>query len=237
MTGLPSNDGPSAKNRNAKMKRFSGLPHYCGIGVLTSLDRSGTLNTLGPPSVLRRAPEAASGVDRASEPPDAGKTGGGETGQGGEVVHLVSQSREKVGALPDRGSLKTAETRNPRIAALRVDFVAKPANAAEIHTAVTELIVRAELHREGLESSMLVVSDRESRLVTLLTLWDAGRFEKAKERLTAWMQRLVADLAEGPIRAHTGVAHVLDPKSSAKLTLADLRPDELAELVDIANAE
>jgi len=30
---------------------------------------------------------------------------------------------------------------------------------------------------------------------------------------------------------------VLDPRSSPKLTLNDLRPDELAELVDIANAE
>jgi hypothetical protein len=126
---------------------------------------------------------------------------------------------------------------NLKIAVLRVDFVAKPENAAEVQTIVGDLIVRAEFHREGLQSSMVLVSDRESRLVTLLTLWDAGRFESAKSRLTKRTQRLITGIADGPIRVRTGVAHVLDPRSSPKLTLNDLRPDELAELLDIANAD
>jgi hypothetical protein len=163
--------------------------------------------------------------------------GGGNWAKGGGVLHLVSQSRRKTGLSTPSVPVKNTESIIPRIAALRVDFVAKPGTAMDLDAEIRELIVQAELHREGLQSSMLLVSDRESRLITLLTLWDADRFERARERLTTWMQRMLADLADGPIRARTGLAHVLDPKSSAKLTLADLRPDELAELVDIANAD
>jgi len=123
------------------------------------------------------------------------------------------------------------------VAVLRIDFVVKPGLTVDLPTSVGELIVRAELHREGLESSVVLVSDRESRLVTLLTLWNAERFEQAKDRLTSWTERLIADLADGAMRTYTGQAHFLDPKSSTKLTIADLRPDELAELVDMSNAE
>jgi hypothetical protein len=83
---------------------------------------------------------------------------------------------------------------------------------------------------------MLLVSDREARLVTLLTLWHAERFQTGRERLITWTLKLVSRFADGPLRAHTSVARFLLPRVTSKLTLSDLRPDEMAELVEIVTA-
>lgn len=152
-------------------------------------------------------------------------------------MHLVEQSRQIPRKLPDKNRLENANEAVPRVAGLRVDFVAKPDRAEDMDCAVNDLLVRAELYREGLQSAVLLVSDRESRLVTLLTFWDAARFERSRERLTSWTLKLVSSLADGSLRANSSVARFLDLHSSAKLTLADLRPEEIAELVDIANSE
>ena len=83
---------------------------------------------------------------------------------------------------------------------------------------------------------MLLVSDREARLVTLLALWDAGRFSAGRERLISRTLKLVSRFADGPPRAHTSLARFLLPQASSKLTLSDLRPEEMAELVEIITA-
>jgi hypothetical protein len=117
-----------------------------------------------------------------------------------------------------------------------VDFVSQPSNKCEIAAEVGELLAEAGLYRKGLKASMLLVSDREARVVTLLTLWDAERFNPARERLTSWTLKIVAQFADGPPRASTSVAHFLLPKESTKLTLSDLRPAEIAELVELMTA-
>jgi hypothetical protein len=130
----------------------------------------------------------------------------------------------------------TIEQTAAGVITLRVDFVSKPDGKREIATEVGDLLAEAGLHQKGLTASMLLVSDREARLVTLLTLWDGERFNRSRERLTAWTLKLVAQFADGPLRASTSVAHFLLPKESTKLTLSDLRPAEIAELVEIVTA-
>ena len=94
-----------------------------------------------------------------------------------------------------------------RVFALRLDFVAKPECAANAAATIGELLSAADLYREGLQSSMVLVSDREARLVTLLTLWDAYEFAASRERRASWLQKLVAGCAEGPVRSSSGFAH------------------------------
>ena len=97
-------------------------------------------------------------------------------------------------------------------------------------------MAEAGLYEKGLKASMVLVSDREARVVTLLTLWDADRFNPSRERLTTWTLKIVAQFADGRLHARTSVAHILLPKESTKLTLSDLRPAEIAELVEIVAA-
>lgn len=123
-----------------------------------------------------------------------------------------------------------------QVIALRVDFVAKPTKKTNLSCEVGKLFAEAGLHEEGLQASMLLVSDRELRVVTLLTLWDGERFYAARDRLTEWTIKLIANLADGRVRAFTNVAHFLLPQASTRLTLSDLRPAEIAELVEIVAA-
>lgn len=123
-----------------------------------------------------------------------------------------------------------------QVVALRVDFVAKPTNKDDIASDVGDLLSQAGLHQAGLQASILLVSDRESRVVTLLTLWNAERFNPARDRLTSWTLNLVARFADGPVRASSGNAYFLLPQASSKLTLSDLRPAEIAELFEIVAA-
>jgi len=180
----------------------------------------------------------ASGGNRKPLPLDAEFAVMGRTwAKDGEPLHLNSQYRQNSQSAPKGSLLPSSEPLSKRIVALRVDFVAKPGQSEELETTVGELLAEAELYREGLESSMLLVSDREARLVTLLTLWDAERFDHSRERLAEWTQKLIAGITDGPIRSYTGMAHFLSPRATSKLTLADLRPEEIAELVDMANSD
>jgi hypothetical protein len=145
----------------------------------------------------------------------------------------ISQQRS---SRSKRLSEETLDQTMAEVITLRVDFVSKPESKCRIAAGVGDRLADAGLHQKGLKASILLVSDREARLVTLLTLWDGERFNASRERLSSWTLRLVAQFADGPLRASTSVAHFLLPKESTKLTLSDLQPAEIAELVEIVTA-
>jgi hypothetical protein len=96
-----------------------------------------------------------------------------------------------------------------QLIALRLDFVAKPEGSHAVAGSLAKLLETARLDEAGLVSSILLVSDREARLVTLLTFWEVHRFLPARERRIGWMQKLLAPFADGAVRAHTSVANFL----------------------------
>jgi len=151
-------------------------------------------------------------------------------------LRFNSQSDRKVATSVKGVPITNPEEVSIQLMALRMDFVAKPGTPGDFAGVVAELLSRAGLDREGLRTSMLLISDQESRLVTLITLWESGQFNKSRDRLTAWMFKLVARFADGPLRTRTSVAHFLQSESSPKLRLSDLRPSEIAELMEIASA-
>lgn len=107
--------------------------------------------------------------------------------------------------------------------ALHLDFVAKPSSGPEWMNELAEAIENARLDKEGLEASLVLVSDREARLVTLLTFWERGHFLAAREYCIAWMQKLLARFADGPIRAHSSVPQFLIAERSAGMPAANGR--------------
>ena len=148
-------------------------------------------------------------------------------------MYLNKESQRKVLSVPHPERVLQEDIPTGQVSALRIDFIAKPGDAIDVASAIEELLDQAGLHNEGLQVSMLLVSDREVRLVTLLSLWDAERFNAGRERLTSWTLKIVAGLADGPVRGYTSFAHFLLPQASTKLTLSDLRPAEIAELAEI----
>ena len=108
------------------------------------------------------------------------------------------------------------------VVALHLDFVAKPEGTRELNSLVATVLKQAGLEDEGLETALLLVSDREARLVTLLTFWDASRFSSARERRVAWMQKLLSPFADGPVRAQTSTPKLVMAEAVAELDLDSL---------------
>ena len=92
--------------------------------------------------------------------------------------------------------------------ALRIDFVARPQASGELEAGLACALQAARLEEAGMVASLLLVSDRESRLVTLLSFWDRRIFEPARERRVAWMEKLLAPFSDGAVRTQTGVPHL-----------------------------
>jgi len=116
---------------------------------------------------------------------------------------------------------------------LHLDFVAKPNAAGELGRQLASVLKKAGLVEEGLESGLLLVSDREARLVTLLTFWDAERFQSRREQRIRWMQKLLAPFADGPVRAQTSTPRYVvaqSPEAFSFESSLSLRTEELAQL-------
>ena len=117
---------------------------------------------------------------------------------------------------------------------MHLDFVAKPEGTAGLNGELGAALNAAGLEDEGLETALLLVSDREARLVTLLTFWDTRRFVNARERRIAWMQKLLAPFADGPIRAQTGTPRFVLTGKSTEFDVDGMPPRESDELVQVA---
>jgi hypothetical protein len=128
----------------------------------------------------------------------------GKRAKGGEAVYAH---------LEELGKVVSSRPRKRGIAgpmvALELDFVARPDGSRELDRELARVLEDARLRDEGLEASLLLVSDREARLVSLLTFWDRSRFVKARECRIAWIEKLLEPFADGSIRAHTSLPRFL----------------------------
>jgi hypothetical protein len=120
------------------------------------------------------------------------------------------------------------------VAALHFDFVAKPEGARALNCDLRDVLDASGLADEGLKTALLLVSDREARLVTLVTLWDVQRFSMARERCIAWMQKLLTPFADGPVRAQTSTPQLVLTGAPAEFDLDKVLADRVAELAPVA---
>src|SRR5262245_34723544 len=119
-----------------------------------------------------------------------------------------------------------------RLVALHLDFVAKPDGAQELNRELGLMLNHAGLAEEGLESALLLVSEREARLVTLLTFWEARRFATGRAQRIAWMQKLLTAFADGPVRAQTSTPRFVLAEQAMTMDKSVL--DGGAELAEVA---
>jgi hypothetical protein len=151
------------------------------------------------------------------------------------VVSLYSkQESPRSTELSTRRNSNTKMPLASEVVALHLDFVAKPEGAGELNRGLGLILNRAGLAQEGLESALLLVSDREARLVTLLTFWDASRFATGREQRIAWMQKLLAAFADGPVRAQTSTPQFVLAEQTTETELNKSVFAGAAELAQVA---
>lgn len=93
-----------------------------------------------------------------------------------------------------------------RVIALSVEIVAKPQEAHRVETAIPKAFAGALNDVTGFAGCLVMISDQEARLVTVVTLW-AGedRANRCRENLR-WVHALLAPYVDRCLRVQTMLA-------------------------------
>jgi hypothetical protein len=111
---------------------------------------------------------------------------------------------------------------SPRVTALSVEFVAKPQEAHRVQSAIPAALARALLGVSGFAGCLVMISEQEARLVTVITLWVGDERQKQCREKALWVQRLLTPYLDHCLRVQTLVAHspVL-PKNGLEMNFED----------------
>jgi hypothetical protein len=92
--------------------------------------------------------------------------------------------------------------------ALSVEFVAKPQEAHRVESAIPAALAGSLKEVAGFAGSLVMVSDQEARLVTVVTLWSGQDRLKHRDRNVRWVQALLAPYLDRCLRVRSMVAHL-----------------------------
>jgi hypothetical protein len=96
----------------------------------------------------------------------------------------------------------------PEVTALSVEFVAKPQETHRVQSAIPAALAGALKDVSGFAGCLVMISDQEARLVTVITLWvGEDRLKQCREN-TRWVHKLLAPYLDRCLRVQTLVAHL-----------------------------
>ena len=96
----------------------------------------------------------------------------------------------------------------PPVTALSVEFVAKPQEAHRVQAAIPAAIAGALKDVTGFAGCLVMISDQEARLVTVVTLWAGNDRAKCCNQNVRWVHALLKPYLDRCLRVQTMVAHL-----------------------------
>jgi len=96
----------------------------------------------------------------------------------------------------------------PPVTALSVEFVAKPQEAHRVEAAIPATIAGALKGVAGFAGCLVMISDQEARLVTVVTLWAGDERVKRCGQNVRWVHALLEPYLDRCLRVQTMVAHL-----------------------------
>lgn len=122
----------------------------------------------------------------------------------------------KVGRVPTAAKRNRNSERTAGTTVLRVEFVARPGAMNEAIALLEQQFCELQDSEDGFVSGLLLVSDQEARLVTLLTFWRVGWLERDRERCIRWLQRILEPFMDRWLRVQTDAAYSLVPRNAGR---------------------
>jgi len=93
------------------------------------------------------------------------------------------------------------------LTALSIDFVAKPSEARRAKATIPEAVNNTMKGVGGYAGCLVMVSDQEARLITVITFWIGEDRSKRCGENQRWLSKLIAPYVEGCLRMRTFSAH------------------------------
>jgi hypothetical protein len=102
--------------------------------------------------------------------------------------------------------------------AMTIEFVAKPDKARSAPASLPAAITDTLKEVTGFAGCIVMVSDQEARLITVVTLWTGNDSQKCCAKNLRWVRALLSNYIDRCLRVQTMVAHlpcVPDPHKQA----------------------
>ncbi len=94
------------------------------------------------------------------------------------------------------------------VTALSVEFVAKPQEAHRVQSAIPEALAGTLKDVAGFAGCLIMISNQEARLVTVVSLWAGDDRLKRCAENARWVHKLLAPYVDRCLRVQTLVAHL-----------------------------
>jgi hypothetical protein len=122
---------------------------------------------------------------------------------------------------------KLSATSNSQVTALSIEFVAKPHEAHRAQLAIPSALAGALKEVTGFAGCLVMVSDQEARLLTVVTLWRGQQRQKLCNENLRWVRALLAAYLDRCLRVQILNAHL--PSLAASLPAPDPAGDPSVE--------
>jgi hypothetical protein len=109
------------------------------------------------------------------------------------------------------------------ITSLSIEFVAKPEEAHRIQSVVPSAITGSLNAVTGFVGCLVMVSDQEARLVTVVTFWEGEHRRQLNSKNSRWVLAILAPYLDRCLRVQTMIAHL--PKLFNAGQTQDSEPD------------
>ncbi len=96
--------------------------------------------------------------------------------------------------------------------ALRAEFVLKPGKEGKVHETIDEIVSNSFSQDKEFLQGLVMVSEMESRLVTVITFWHQDGFAEARARRVRWLSERLAPYLDKSMRVQAFSAHVMEAK-------------------------
>ena len=108
----------------------------------------------------------------------------------------------------ESNSTPTGTAGLPPVTALSVEFVAKPQETHRMEAAIPAAIAGALKNVNGFAGCLVMISDQEARLVTVVTLWAGSDRTKCCSQNARRVHALLKPYLDRCLRVQTMVAHL-----------------------------
>jgi hypothetical protein len=102
---------------------------------------------------------------------------------------------------------RLSKTGAPCATALSVEFVAKPGETHRAQSAIPAALAGALRNVSGFAGCLVMISEQEARLVTVITLWVGNDRAKQCGENARWVHKLLAPYVDRCLRVQTLAAH------------------------------
>jgi hypothetical protein len=130
-------------------------------------------------------------------------------------VRYSNTTKNVASAFTERGEwkpeLRAKDGAATSVTALRIEFVAKPQEAHRVGAAIPAAISGALNDVDGFVGYLVMISDQEARLVTVVTIWAGdGRAKRCRQNVPR-LQALLAPYVDRCLRVQTMLARLPAP--------------------------